>query len=192
MSQFSEGQIHQLANALENEGYTPEDVTRLIQGDLKGFRDVLRGKAKIRTINPLIDCDAPPFIPSRNFGWEIKEHKKGGKLIWNPEMVRLYLSDEQKLCENKGAYTVHDLYENLKNKPVLNANVLDFLLENPYLIPDEWKGRQIFFWGTTYSRSNGTPHVRYLYWDDGMRWQCSWVVINNEFHINDPAALRVS
>lgn len=49
MSSYSEGQTHQLANALEAAGYTPRDLTTLGQNreSLVEFRLVLRGLAKI-------------------------------------------------------------------------------------------------------------------------------------------------
>lgn len=57
----------------------------------------------------------------------------------------------------------------LEDQPVLNANVLDFLREHPELIPDEWKGKFTFFWGTIYRHRDGDLYVRCLYWDGG-RW----------------------
>jgi hypothetical protein len=81
--------------------------------------------------------------------------------------------------------------------PVMNANVLDYLLANPDLIPEEWKKdekgntRYIFFWGTVYRRSNGNLCVRCLYWDDsGWYWSLRWLVI--DFFGFYPAAVPAS
>jgi hypothetical protein len=47
MSSYKEGQINQLANGLENAGYTPDEVNVMTQRYLPSFLDVLRGKLEI-------------------------------------------------------------------------------------------------------------------------------------------------
>ena len=60
--------------------------------------------------------------------------------------------------------------------PVLNANVLDYLLAHRELIPEEWKGNAIFFWGPIYRLSGGDLCVRCLYWDDdAWHWGYCWL-----------------
>ena len=108
----------------------------------------------------IIDCDAAPFC---HHGWGIEEHRKDGQIVWDATRVQLHCSGEQKGGRIKG----HALREELKNRPVLNANVLDYLLKNPYLIPDDWKGKRVFFWGTIYRNPEGFLYVRSLCWKDG-------------------------
>lgn len=109
---------YQLGDAFENAGFSTDDVTKLKQfNNLKGLRDILRGKAEIVYPEHLINCDATPFIPS---GWSVEEHKKGGMLKFNPEKISLYLSKNQK----KGNISGHDLRKELSGKPAMNANVL--------------------------------------------------------------------
>jgi hypothetical protein len=55
---------------------------------------------------------------------------------------------------------------------VVNANVFDFLIKHPELIPKEWQYHNIYFWGTIFRVRGIHPqydslHVRYLYWDTG-------------------------
>ena len=179
---YSIGAVNQLADALENSGFSSEDVTKLKQFDnLRGLKDVLNGKAEIKIIERLIDCDVNPFIPN---GWSVEEHKKGGMFKFNPEKISLHLSKKQK----KGSIGGHDLRKELSDKPVINANVLDYLLAHPELIPEEWKGKYIFFWGTIYRRSDGGLYVRGLY-GDGSKWGwgCRWLDI--DFNSGCPAAL---
>ncbi len=127
----------------------------------------------------IIDCDALPSIPD---GWSIEEHRKGGKLEWNSEKVSLYLSEIQKT----GLIVGNELRKELNHKTVLNACVLDYLLDNPHLIPEDWKGKCIFFWGTVYRRRNGGLFVRYLYWNGGRwRWSVRW--LDGDWHSSDPA-----
>ena len=150
-------------------------------GGEDGVMRFLRGDAEVVIKTHTIDCDANPYVPD---GWKVEEHIKGGELRWNPDEVELYLCDEQK----KGTIEGNELRKKLKGKPVLNACVLDYLLANPQLIPEEWKGKAVFFWGTIYRDSDGDLCVRYLFWDDvGWSWSCGWLDVS--FDDGDPAAL---
>ena len=74
---------------------------------------------------------------------------------------------------------------------MLNANVLDYLLANPHLIPEEWKGKYVFFWGTVYHRRDGDPCVRCLGWNGaGWSWASHW--LGASWTGDRPAALRAS
>ncbi len=186
MSSYSEGQVHQLVDKLEAAGYTADDITKLGQSKhLLEIRDVLNDRAVISYPKHLIDCDALPFTPN---GWEVVEHKQGGQLEWNPARVKLYLAKSQKpgkLVEGS------KLRNELEGQMVLNANLLDYLLKNPELIPDEWKRKGIFFWGTIYRYSLDGLCVRYLYWD-GSRWYWSYRWLYDSFYSNDLAAVSAS
>ncbi len=182
MSSYKEGQVHQLANALEAAGFTPGDITKLGQSkELPGIRGLFHGTHKIRH---LIDCDANPFIPD---GWEVEQHYIGGLLEWNAKKAELYLSKKQK---DGNLIRGNKLRKELKNKPTLNANVLDHLLKNPHLIPEEWKDKCVFFWGTVYRDPEGDLMPRCLCWDgDEWDWRFGWLI--RDFGDNSTAALNV-
>jgi hypothetical protein len=128
----------------------------------------------------LINCDVRPYIPNR---WTVEVHKKGGVIEWDPKNISFYLSEAQKIGRIVGT----DLHKELADMPVLNACFLDFLHTNPHLIPEEWKGKAIFFWGTIYCRSSGDLCVRYLYWNgDSWNWSNHW--LNGGWHTGHPAA----
>lgn len=94
----------------------------------------------MNTTNHVIDCDNP-FVPQCwPGGWSIMEHRNAGQLVWNPLKVGLLPADGK----------VSRFRERLRSK-VLNGNVYHFLLANPHLIPSEWKGKMIVFWGTVYA-----------------------------------------
>jgi hypothetical protein len=131
----------------------------------------------------LIDLDATPFVPYND--WEVAEHCKGGQFKWDASKVELYLSEEQR--EGKGIEG-NKLREELKGKPVLNANVLDYLLENPHLIPEEWKGNRVFFLGTIYRAGRGDLRVRCLCWGDG-RWRWFYDWLDCKWSSRHPAAI---
>jgi len=131
-----------------------------------------------------IDTNKKPFITD---GWTVEKHIKGGKLDFDASKIELYVTEKQKDSYEKG----EDLQKDLENKQVLNANVLDFLLKNPHLIPEDWKGKAVFFWGTIYRDSNGDLCVRYLRWN-GTKWDWGLGWLDNDFDGHDPAACLAS
>ena len=128
----------------------------------------------------IVDLDAAPFTPA---GWTVVEHRKGGTLDLATAKIGLYIGDPS-MCS-------FDLYKDLADKPVLNANVLDFLLrkENQHLIPEDWKGKEVFFWGTMYRSRDNFWFVRCLYWN-GRAWgwhKNNWLSYN--WYCGHPAAV---
>lgn len=183
---YTVGQMNQLGDALEIAGFTPDDVTKLrTSPQLSTFKQVLLGHAEIKFLEHVIDLDAAPFCPS---ALTVEEHQKGGTFRWDSAKVQLYLSKPQSKGKVIGG---HDLRKDLAGKPVLNACLLDYLLKHPHLIPNEWKGKAIFFWGTIYRDSNGYLFVRYLCWDDS-QWQSDDGWLGHVWLGDGPAALRAS
>jgi hypothetical protein len=160
-------------------------------GGMEGVNRFLSGNAEVVVKNHIIDCDAGPFCPE---GWTVEHHNKSGKLTWDASKVTLYLSDGQK---NGKVLEGNKLRKELADKPVLNANVLQYLLGHPHLIPEEWKvdengnTRYIFFWGTIYRNSLGGLCVRGLYWHGGgWHWCVFWLDL--DWRGLNPAALCAS
>ncbi len=142
----------------------------------------------------IIDLDADPFKPDdwlvegdpfEPDAWSVEEHKKGGQFQWNAVKVELYLVGVQ-----KGGKVIsgNKLRKALAKKPVFNANLLDYLLANPHLIPEEWKGKLVFFWGTVYRDWNGRLCVRFLHCDGD--WGFYW--LDNGWDDNYPAVVDAS
>jgi len=164
---------------LQRMSYISELLVRVALPPIDDFKEFLNQTAQI------IDANAKPFVPD---GWKVVKHQKGRKFEWNPSKILLYLSDEQK---NGKHIEGNKLREELESKPVLNACVLDWLLAHPEFIPEEWKGKVVFFWGTIYRRAGGDLVVRYLCWfGRGWYWDCDWLV--DDWYANAPAALSVS
>ena len=182
MSSYSEGQTHQLMEALKAAGFSRGDVSKLGQFEkLSEIRGVLKGLSEIVPIGFIIDCNADPFIPP-DYG--VVEHQKGGKFEWDLSKIILFLTGKQKSGEVEG----NKLREELKSQPVLNANALDYLLAHPQLIPEEWKSKSVFFWGTIYHDPYGARCVRYLRWY-GAAWHWHYGWLNGNFPDTSPAAL---
>ena len=212
---YSVGQMNQLGDALEAEGFTPEDVTKLKQfSNLAGIKAVLEGVAKIKpiteeatrvvTLGPttiVVNLAASPKLPFNGAeveshigeGWVIVEKRTDGLYV-NGRKVVLRLSRRQ---QNGKSLKGYELREELTGKPVLNANVLDALCDNPHLIPEDWKKdergntRYIFFWGTIYRYSSGFLYVRCLYFHDGT-WHRLYFWLDGVWDGYDPAVLLAS
>lgn len=145
-----------------------------------------------------VNSDALPFIPQNwSLTGEGTEHRKGGKvklerrgddLYANSKKVELFLSDGQ---EGSKCVKGTALRKELADKQVLNATVLDYLLAHPELIPESWKGKFVFFWGTIYRVSGGGLYVRCLCWD-GDRWDWDYYWLEVVFRSDSPSAVSTS
>lgn len=186
------GQAHEMEMAMNRVGgWTAALVKMLSTGsNLADVRDMLLGRAEI--VGPttwLIDLLSPPLCPE---GAKVEEHQTGNPVKWTEGFVGLYLSDAQR----GGCILGRELRKELKGKPVLNANALDFLLKHPLLIPEEWEGefKQVFFWGTIYRvLLTGDLYVRCLKWSKlSGKWYESDRQLDCGFCGNDAAAVATS
>ena len=130
----------------------------------------------------LINTNQEPFIPE---GFAVESHDTTlGKISLKD--CSLYLSEKQK----EGNWVEGDeLRKEIKNP--LNAVVLEYLLKNPKQIPEEWKEKGIYFWGTIYRLPHGRLCVRYLCFYDGRwHWHCRWLI--RDWLATSPAAVLAS
>ncbi len=187
------GQANELKLAFRKHGWTNIDIKKLCEGNiLTHILPLVRefGETKTPTVEAqqpqhTINCDTSPFTPE---GWKVEYHKQDGQFVFDPTKVKLHLSPNQ---QNGKVIGGNQLRRELENEPVLNANVLDYLLAHPELIPEEWKGKYIFFWGTIYRHSSGNLCVRCLFFrGGGWGWDRSWLV--SDWYDVSPAALRAS
>lgn len=189
------GQANELKLAFRRADYSNDDIKRLCESNaLADVRSVLRGYATITIVEHIINCDADPFNPWSKEGRTVEKHQKGGQWKFDPKQVEFFLSSNQK---GDKAIEGNKLRKELAEKPVFNVNVLDYLLANPHLIPEEWKTggngntRYIFFWGTIYRLRDGGLYVRCLCWYDG-RWDWGGRWLGNDWDSDGPAAVRAS
>jgi hypothetical protein len=183
---FDVDQAGELKAAFRRGGWTNQEIKRLCEDDmLARVRMVLLDHPVITVPDYLFDLDADPFVPD---GWKVEEHQKGCQFKRDAYKVSLYLSAQQK----DGKWIEgNKLRRELAGKYVYSANVLDYLLANLHLVPEEWKGKYVFFWGTIYCDPVGRPCVRSLFWNnDRWDWSYRWLVIDWRDH--DPAAVAAS
>ncbi len=138
----------------------------------------------------IIDTNKDPLIPYK--GWTVESHEKSGDFEITKDSMKLHFEPEQKESYIQGNL----LAERMKGKG-LNANVLDYLLDNPHLIPEDWKvdekgqTRYIFFWGTVYRDSDGSLYVRCLCFDGG-HWQQDDDWLDSSFDGLGPSVVSAS
>lgn len=118
-------------------------------------------------------------------GWAILEKRADGLYV-NDQKVILHLSNHQMNGRSLNAYDIR------KNLTVLNANILDALVDNPHLIPEDWKKNKgyIFFLGTLYRGYDAHHHlyVRFLYLENGM-WERGRTLLSYYYGGNYTTAL---
>ncbi|MEX1997743.1 MAG: hypothetical protein WEA04_03685 [Candidatus Andersenbacteria bacterium] len=193
-SDISVGLAHELVLTACKAGFEPKDFTVLAQSEEK-LRQLLcfvRGHAGLTQAKHVIDCDADPLLPYED--WKVEEHKKGGQFSWDPSKLSLYLSDNQR---GEKSIEGNKLRRELAERPVLNANVLDYLIRHPHLVPDEWKVDEqgntlyIYFWGTIYRDADGDLCVRSLCFESGhWFWGDGW--LGGGWGSRSPAVLLAS
>lgn len=146
-------QAHELKLAFRRNGWSNAQIKRLCEGKLLGdVLDVIRGLAEIKKIEYAVDCSTPPFIPD---GLYIDEHREEEIFIIDPTKGPCDLTRKQKDKSSMGV----DIRNELRRKKIMNVNVLDYLIENPELIPEKWNDKLIYFWGTVYKSSCGQLHL---------------------------------
>jgi hypothetical protein len=158
----------------------------------RNFRKFLELGAEIEIVVPgnnIIDCRQASMPREwRDAGWKVEWHRNLGRQIWTPDAVRLHLAEEQK----DGRIMRGDkLRKILESEPVLTDNWLDFLLQHPEYIPESWKGKAVFFWGTGYRNPGGNLCIRYLYFGEG-RWHWGYSWFDHDWFQAFPAALLAS
>ncbi len=180
-------QALELAHALQRNGWKPADVKWLSVGDrLTTILHVARGTGDIHIAKHVVNLAVDPSVPIGFKG--IEHHEKGAAdFEWNPAKVRLHLSENQ---EGANSIEGNKLRMELVEEVPFNANLLDYLLKNPHLIPEEWKGKYVYFWGTIYRDSLGGPCVLYLYLGgSNWCWTCRW--LGSRWDSFSPAACLV-
>ena len=163
--------IYMLSEALTEAGLESKDLVSLSKQDLSMLKLFAQGRAKIIIPEHVIDGDIAPEISMARSS--ILENKKIGKFIFDPSKILLY---EAKASSGP------ELRDELKDKCVLPASVLDYLLDHQEIIPEEWKERDIYFWGTIFVDRDGQFYVRRLTYFKMFREPLGWGSVETWLH----------
>ena len=175
-----DGKLEEIKRQLRQKNGYPFDVNAL---------EAVLQRATEGDFGHIVNLDANPLTPN---GWSINPKDQIKSVVRSPlnlskVQIGLHLSEEQK----GGAVLGHDLKKALEGKPVMSAVLLDYYLAHPELIPESWKGKAVFFWGTIYRGSYGDLYVRCLFWNGGgWYWFYYWLV--DGFGGQDPSAVLAS
>jgi hypothetical protein len=168
------------ASSADLEKLGKASVFKKILPFLRGEAEVvLKVKDNAVASKHIINCD---IKPSTSGNYQVMEHRQNGQWEWNSDNVFLYAIDADIMVEG------HDLYDDLINKPCLNACVLDYLLIHPKLIPQDWKGISIDFWGTIYENEQKKFFVRRLFCFLG-NWKDKYIYLGDKWDSCKPIAL---
>lgn len=181
---LNDWQIADLESAFGRHGWKKSEVDKLTaNGLLASVLQVVRGQASINLKRPPVDLRSDPYLPK---DWSLISHRRANLWEFNPKKISLYLSGPQK----NGIIAVNELREDLLQRKVFNANLLDYLLLYPELIPESWKGLELIFWGTIYQAPGGSLCVRYLrWWGDRWAWNYHW--LSGSFIYTSPALIQL-
>lgn len=204
MSSYSEGQIHQLANALEAVGMTAKHITRLGQSSalLENILLVLDGKAVI-TMNEAYKTKTftikrGRFSPTRLIGqgWDIDTEETDTRSIALTELHLTRVQLVTTLKDGEPQVNGDEKRRRLKKlgKIRLDADIFFMFWENKHLIPESWKeganGQNPFinFDGTILRHPLRGRCVLCLYWD-GDDWRLGLDWLNGVYKLSTLSAV---
>ncbi len=160
---ISSRQVAELNHAFERNGVTSYYVKKMSEGDFFAQAlQLLLGDAELKTVERVIDCDVDPIIPE---GSTLVRHTRGGIVKWKDFEIELvrgfdYERDDRRFDDE------HFLPRYLIDKPVLNANIQQYLMRYSHLLPKDFSFSvlisPIVFWGTIYKNKSG------ILWVPGM------------------------
>lgn len=155
------------------------------------FRRFLEQGAQSSILVPdkhVVDCRRASMPKEwQGKGWKA-EQKNLGLQIFDSSGIRLFTHPKQ---QGTGTIVGTNLRKELSSKMVLPDAFLDFYLAHPELIPEEWKGKAVFFWGTVYTDPDGYCCVRCLFWY-GERWNWDYSWLGSLWSATHPAAVLAS
>lgn len=173
-----------LIQALREEGFSMEETLSLAENRflLRQLRRVIENQQKktqpVLSEVRKIDLSASPYVPP---GFELKDHQDQKLLKWNPfwNPGRFWFLSSIDLGVDEKC-TLSDVLMKVDNHHALNANMLDFYLQEPELIPKELKHCETIFPATRYTNCREVSLVRILYCNSGS-WDWGWMKIEDKF-----------
>lgn len=130
---------------------------------------VVKGLAELTDIPYIVNLDAQPKTLT---GYKASAHNGGGVFNFQHQSLDLFYPNP----ERENGYKIRSALEG-----PLNANMLDFLLGHPELIPQECQGKYTCFFGTTYcSYRDDESFVRAIFYHQD-RYQETLIPLDTDF-----------
>lgn len=124
-------------------------------------------------VQHIIDLDKDPLIPTSDFTTvTVERHLRGGQFLWDPTKVSI-LPIKNSL-KYKNDLPIEIYIRECVDDSFFNANLFDYLLQNPEIIPEDWKLNScgqpslLPFWGTIYLYKNFGRCIRSFYFLNGL------------------------
>ena len=151
-------------------------------------QDLVRVGKSVPAPRHLLDLDATPcledfFIPTgfhRKMGKDIELERRGDDLYLGGKKIVFHFMPPVDLYQGyiEGRDYLREYLGEVADRVILNANVAEYLIAHPELIPESWKkgdvGRPYHFLGTIFCHPEAAPFVMQLWWHDG-RWHSGYV-----------------
>lgn len=134
--------------------------------------------------SPSLPFDGATILYHAGKGWVLVEKRPDGLYV-DGRKVMLFLSERQEKGQTIRGY---ELRYALTGKPVLNATLADALYENQHLVPEDWQGKVVYFWGTRFSGRGGDGCVRCLFFGVGA-WRRDCRRLGGDWDSGGPAAV---
>lgn len=160
-------------------------------GGIDGVRSFLRGETEVVTrihnegYDTFLSVDGPAY--------RIVRHVEAGHFCWKSCAVKLCSTKELINSLDKPSIQGFDLFEKIKDQPVLGLSTLNYLLDNTTLIPEEWKKSDVFFWGTVLGLCDEDGEDFYVYclhWsNESKKWEKLGYCLSNYWHDNQLAVM---
>jgi hypothetical protein len=135
-----------------------------------------------------------PFVPA-NFILEKYNPAgmpKGDPSAWKAEgRIELwpFLSAKNRESGSGAMISGWRVFERFKGSGLLNAVVLDYLLEHQDLIPASWKEKKVLFLGTVLRNRDNESVVPYL-WCQGGEWKLAYESLDEEWGADYVLAMK--
>lgn len=71
--------------------------------------------------------------------------------------------------DNNELISTSTMIDDFSNRKFPNSATLNYLLKSPRLIPQDWLGKRLYFWGSRYVIPGSAECVAYIVWD-GKKW----------------------
>lgn len=125
-----------------------------------------------------IGCGGTPDLPDKS--WSVAMNPQVGD-------IADFSKINYKLVKLPEGSKITDFEKNAKIG--LNSSVLDYLLKNPQVIPQDWKDKTVVFTGTLFKDGGGSPLYKTLFYQDGT-WQ--WGKAYPEYFLDNTYQCQLS